>query len=513
MRPDQLSRWTFNANTNSLGDEAHYTRVRDAWKPPGQLLMNGLKGKSQQNVNVRLATSLREKGGNTIYRPYEHDNREMHFWKVRTPEQHVLFIQEHDSFPWLWYQIGNEPALQTEGDVRGMSAWLAEWIKLSVPLGIRSVVYNPSVAGFQRFWIEKGWFDEFLLELVKVAHIEADGWPQVILGSHSTAYWMGVAALHCAGRNPADLIVPEKLRRETWPTRDQIFDADTGDNWIVFRDWWFVEHARLLQRKHQVNLNHDIRIIATEAGPENLPNIRTQFPDVEKKMDEVCGRMYRGARAAEGYYTWAFPGQSAAQSLCNDMAFIEEMAPDVYLMFAAFSWTWHNTHPEYWRRDYNWGELFEVQKLWPEMRAPSQDVAVPKPADMGKEEARWLDHGSAVNIRKGPGVNYEVVKAVGPNTTLTVWSQQKPVEGGQYLWVWVEYEQAAGWMALVGGKSFEQLFARFKEAPPSPPAEEMPVEETPDEAPDEQPNGTEKRLAVAAALRHLADVLEQWDGE
>lgn len=369
-------RWSFNANADALGDEAHYVRTRDAWNPPGQVLMNGLRGKSEQNTVVRLATSLRARGGNTIYRPYERDNREKHFWKVRTPQEHLNFIRSHDAPPWLWFQVGNEPTFDDrnlEHEVRAMSKWLAQLIRLCVQGGERLVVYNPAVGSFQRWWVEKGWFDELLIALAENAHRTFDGWPQFILGSHSTCYWMGIAAWHCAGRNPADLIHPERIQKQFWPTREQVFDADTGDNWILFRDFWFIERTRWLQMQAQGrNLGIDIKIATTEAGPEDLPNIRQQFPAVAKKMDEVCGRQWRGIRTTEKYYQWVFPSQSVAESICDDMAYVETIAPDVYLMFAGFTWSWHDAAPEHWRRDYNWGEMNEVLTVWPtRTRVPS----------------------------------------------------------------------------------------------------------------------------------------------
>lgn len=363
-----MGRWTLNGNADMLGDEAEYVKALDLWKPPGQVLMNGLNGKSQNNIVVRLATFIRRWGGNTVYRPYEKGNAEKTFWKNRTPEEHLAFIQSHNAPEWLWFQIGNEPTLVTEKDMRDMSKWLATFIRLCVVAGIRAVVYNPAVGSFQRWQIEAGWFDELLIALSENAHRIVDGWPQFILGSHSTAYWMGIAAWHCAGRNPADLIHPERLKKEHWPTKEQVFDADTGDNWILFRDIWFVERARMLRPSAP-----DIRIAATEAGPEDLPNIREQFPAVAKKMDEVCGRQWRGIRTAEKYYEWVFPHQSAAESICDDMAFVERIAPEIYLFFAGFSWTFHNAHPEYWRRDYNWGEMPGVLQGW------GKRVALPKP--------------------------------------------------------------------------------------------------------------------------------------
>lgn len=375
-----MGRWTFNANADALGDEAHYTRVRDSWNPPGQLLMNGLSGSSPQNVVVRLATSLRGRHGNTVYRQYESGEREKRFWKYRSPEDHERWMAGYQSPPWLWWQVGNEPAFDRgEADVREMCHWLALRIRRAVVTGDRLVVYNPSVGGFELDWIARGWFDELLIELARNVHRKVDGWPQFVLGSHSTAYWMGIAAVHMAGRNPTDLLDQKKLDPKTWPTQQQVFDADTSDNWVCFRDWWFIERTRKLQRELNINVGTDISIIATEAGPENLPNIRKQFPQVAAHMDKICGREYRGVRAAQPYYAWAFPQWTAAEATCFDMMQIEKVAPEQYLMFAAYQWTWHEQAPEHWRRDYNWGEEEEVLAAWALLTSTGQPVPTPIP--------------------------------------------------------------------------------------------------------------------------------------
>lgn len=347
-------------------------------------------------------------GGHTIYRPYEPGDAEKHFWKNRTPEEHLKWIQAHDAPEWIWFQIGNEPTLKTEKDVRDMCKWLAQFIRLCVAAGIRCVVYNPSVGSFDKWQIDAGWFDELLIELAKQAHRVVDGWPQFILGSHSCAYWMGVAAVHCAGGNPNDLIRPEKLTKDHWPTQEQVFDADTSDNWILFRDWWFIQRARKLASGQQINEGMDIRIAGTEAGPENLPNIRTQFPDVVKKMDEICGREYRGARTATKYYEWAFPGQSAAEGLCNDFSFVDTIAPDVYLMFGWFTWSDHNVAPDWWGRDYNARELRDVLTLWPKRQqletppAPLPYPSLPLPGTQTPYEEHTNRSGDDWRLRARP---------------------------------------------------------------------------------------------------------------
>lgn len=405
-------RWTFNTNANALGDEAKYKRTLDAWKPPGQLLMNGLKGTSEQNTVVRMANHLRALGGNTIYRPYESGNAEKRFWKNRTVDEHIRFIRDHQAPPWIWFQIGNEPTFDNEHDARDMSKWLAEQIRKCALTGERLVVYNPAVGSFQRWQIEAGWFDDLLIALSENAHRIVDGWPQFILGSHSAAYWMGIAAVHCAGRNPADLIHPERLTKDKWPTAEQIFDADTGDNWIVMRDYWFVERA------HQLRPNApDIKIVATEAGPEDLPNIRTQFPDVVKKIDEMCGRQWRGARTSPGYYKWVYPHQSPAESLCNDFDFIDRIAPDNYLMFCWYTWSWHDAAPDYWRRDYNAGEMDDVLALYPTRAAtpppPSEQPTVitilPTDTRFTTLEFTLKSTGAASFLRDQPTIGANII--------------------------------------------------------------------------------------------------------
>lgn len=408
-------RWGMNANAIKLGDEGKYKAALDLWKSPVQTLMNGLSGVASANVVVRLGEYIRRWGGITIYRPYESGDKEKRFWKNRNAAQHLKFLHDHQAPEWIWFQVGNEPSFDDgEKDVRTMSRMLADMIHESDKE--RLVVYNPSVGGFQKWWIEAGWYDEMLLALAENAHKMVDGFPQFMLGSHSTAYWHGIPAVHCAGRNPTDLLHRDLLKKESWPTSAQIFDNDTGDNWIVFRDWWFIERTRQLQAKHHINEGIDIQIVATEAGYENLPNLREQFPDVTRRMDEICKRETRGAPTIRPYLEWAFPDRSVDDSMCEDYWFIETRAPSLYRAFCAFTWSYHNDAPEKWDENYNMARVFTFIQRYPEFIVantapdtvpepiPTPHPIPPSPGDSRYERAIFKSTGANTILREYPTV-------------------------------------------------------------------------------------------------------------
>lgn len=457
------SRWGFNTNATALGDEAKYLRTLDAWKPAGQVLMNGLSGTSSQNVVVRLATHLRALDGNTIYRPYEDNGREGHLWTVRSAAEHIQFLQNHRAPEWLWFQVGNEPHPDGERETRRMCAWYAELIRLAANTPLRLVVYNPPVSGFERAPIAAGWYDELLEALTDYARDKVDGWPRFMLGSHSAAYWHGVPMAHCAGRNPEDLIHPERLLKANWPKKSEIFDADTSDNWILFRDYWFVERARKLR-------GVELSIAATEAGPERLPNIVKDFPDVARRIDEICGQESRGAPTITKYLEWAYPGRSAAESLCDCFDFVDEMAPANYLLFAWFSWTMHDEAPDYWWRHYGASQMDAVLEVWPK-RLEVQDMpvltATPFPDNLGEPEQRVLSAAApddVVHGREGPGTDYALILDVPDGAVVKVWKESGRRAAGRD-WYPVEYNGRRFWLAQVGYdpitrmlRSFEQQF-------------------------------------------------------
>lgn len=474
------NRWTFNANTNGI-DEAAYSLALDKWKPSAQLLMNGLKGKSDQNVAVRLSRRTRY----TIYRPFEGDIEGKH-WRERSVDNHLKFLLDHDAPENVWFQVGNEPRPTSEGEIKSMCAWYAKLIRKSAAAGVPLVVYNPPVGGFEKRDIEKGWYDELLVALLDHAHVMRDGWPMYILGSHSSAYWMGIAALNTAGRHPIELTIPDAVQRKNWPTQEQIFDADTSNNWILFRDWWFVERARAILSKEAA---HNISIIATEAGPENLPNYRKDFSDVTRFIDEKCGQEWRGAPTTRGYYEWAFPSQPWSRSLADDFQFVDRNAPEEYLAFCWFSWTTHNDAPDFWADKYGAHKMSEVIDALVVKVAEPQG-AVPKPENLSVGRAAELTHKSAVNLRTGPGTQYTILKAFSPGAVLTVYPGQVATTGGGFEWFWVENEADKGWMALVGGNTFE---AQFKKIEPPKPTIEL---------------DRELVLQTVAALRFAADSLE-----
>ncbi|MCI0349281.1 MAG: hypothetical protein L0Z53_07645, partial [Acidobacteriales bacterium] len=342
--------WGFNANGNALGDEGFFLDTVKAWQSPALLMMNGIEGTNPANIVVRASRLQETWSGITIYRPFE-ERFEGRPWE-RPISDHLAFLRRFQA-PWLWWNIANEPKPSGEAETRLMCKWFADLIRAAGDL--RLVVYNAGVGTFERSHIEAGWYDDLLIALAENAHksINVNGvlWPQFMLGSHSAAYWHGIPSVHCAGRNPADLIHPERLKEENWPTREQIFDADTSDNWIAFRDWWFVERTRKLRQGAP-----DIQIIATEAGFENIPKIREQFPDVVRKMDELCRRETRGMPTIAPYLEWAFPGQSAVETICKCCWFVQSRAPSVYRAFLHFTWSWHNAPPDFWRANYNTGE-------------------------------------------------------------------------------------------------------------------------------------------------------------
>lgn len=475
-----MGRWSWNTNTSGI-DEAAYVAALDKWKPDSQLLMNGLQGQSDQNVAVRLSRRTRH----TIYRPFEGDI-EGKLWREHSVDNHIQFLLDHDAPANIWFQVGNEPRPTSEGEIKSMCAWYAKLIRKSVPEGLPLVVYNPPVGGFEKRDIDKGWYDELLLALLEYAHLTRDGWPMYILGSHSTAYWMGIAALNTAGRNPRNLMDNEKVQRAHWPTRDQIFDADTSDNWILFRDWWFVERARTLAKE----TGRKISIVATEAGPENLPNYRKDFSDVTTFIDEKCGQEWRGAPTTKGYYEWAFPGQDAARSQAADFRFVDEMAPEEYLAFYWFSWTLHNDAPDFWADKYGAHKMNDVIA---EVKAETQK-SVPKPGNLTQGRAAELTYKNPVNVRTGPNTTYSIIKALPPGAPLTVYPGQVSERGSGFEWFWVEHVDASGWMALVGQTPFETLFKKVVEEPPS-----SKVTLTLDR---------DIVIATVAALRYAADSLE-----
>lgn len=411
-----MNRWSFNANANALGNIADYEAALTAWQPTAQLLMNGLDSRDANNSVVRLSKLLMNWGGITVYRPYD-GKFEGRPWDTPVAD-HIAFLKRFNA-PWLWFNVGNECKPDGLAETRQMCRWFADLIEAAIPEGLRLVVWNCGVGTFQREWVEGGWYDDLLNALARHAHrkVNINGvlWPQFMLGSHSAAYWHGLPMVHAAGRNPDDLIHPERLTRDKWPTFEQIFDADTSDNWILFRDWWFVERTRKLQKAAGVNVGTDIEIMVTEAGPEDLGNIRKQFPAVVKKIDDLCGRKTRGAPTLLPYLAWAL-GMSSDEALCECFYFVEQRAPQLYRAFLWFSWTFDNNEPDRWRDGYNAAALPGVIARYPQFvkeHSPTVPVPLPLPVPPSAGDPRYTKVilkttggvGENTNVREYPSVD------------------------------------------------------------------------------------------------------------
>lgn len=505
-----LSRWTFNANAEKLGDEQFYARTLTAWRPPAQFLMNGLKGSSDDNVVVRLGNLARLWNAITVYRPYQQKEIEGKLWENVTVDEHLRFIKDHRAPDWIWWNVGNEPAPKEPRRIRDMSEWKAELIYKLVENNLNGVIPNFPVGGFEYQSVEDGDYDKMLLALAKTAHLRKNGFNQIMLGTHS-AYGMGVLPVHTAGRDPNDLMHPERLKKANWPTREQIYDDTPQDNYILFRDVWFTNRIRKLQALYNINVGKDVQIGITECGPERLPNIVQQFPHVAAELDKRAGREMRGIPTMEQYWRWAFPDMKPEDAWCEQKWWLEQVAHPLYVFLAIFQWTTHDDGKDNWSSNYSphrWGAYLS---RWP-IFVKEQETAVEtkptylppkgKPSNSTPYRAvvQFEPTGARphVNLREGP--NADAYKDIGDVLPGTLVNFYPALEGD---WAYVEVLNAdgtgtdrAGWVSGQGGQvTFEKVIPVVQKPPP---AEPEPTQEV-----DKQAELLSVLLRIAVSLEKL----------
>ncbi|MBZ0297588.1 MAG: SH3 domain-containing protein [Anaerolineae bacterium] len=449
MTPNPIG---LHINANEVGDSEKLLRTLRAWKPAAVLVMNALNASDPGNIVMRILRTMQEWDGIVIYRQYEND--EGHLWEKYSPQAYLQKLLNFGNKE-FWFNVGNEPAPDAGPRREAMDKWYAEFIKLTDAHQLRVAIPGGfAVASFEKYEIERGDFDRMLRAIGERADQRMNGWCRVLFASHE--YGHAMIPIMTAGRDPRELIDREKLQPENWPTKAQIFDADTSDNWILFRDEWYIDRIRTLTGKTP-------DVVKTEWFMDRLPNIEEQFPDLVREIDRIAGGRIKGIPTLIPYWTWV--GQAmkpqpwtAAKVVCEQWQWFLRVKPAHHKAVCVWAWTWHNAKPDYWKDTGNIGEWNDLLELWPSYLV---DTPQPAPTLPDKEDPAWQLRLAkplervGVNVRAEPkvtskrvdGIAYggSVVKHI-PFEALSSALQQlaRPADGEWYL-VQLIKEKVIGW--------------------------------------------------------------------
>lgn len=405
-----LSRIGLHINANKPGDSEKLLGVLRAWKPAGVLVMNALNARDPGNIVMRILRTMQEWDGIVIYRPYEKD--EGHLWRIRSAQAHVDMLVGLGSKA-FWFNVGNEPAPDAGKEREAMDRWYAEFIQRAGDAGLRTVIPGGFAAvSFDKHEVDRGDFDRMFRALGERADDRVQGYNRAMFGVH--VYGHALMPLMTGGRDPRDLLVRERIQPDQWPKAEDIFDADQSDNWLLFREEWYISRIKQLTGKVP-----DTAI--TECFFDRMPNLEEQFPDMVRQIDQLAERWVKGIPTLRKYWEWAFlqtQGWGAAQALCKQLVWWEQIAPPHYRMATLWAWTWHNDAPEYWKDTGNIGEWDTFLNLWPSY-AQLIDAPAPQPSPLPTpDDPRWQDYSAepkldSANVREQPTVASAVIGKIG----------------------------------------------------------------------------------------------------
>lgn len=370
-------RFTFNANLSEIGDFEKFLRTLIAWQPEWVVLMNGIGGNEYRRVRETMNTW----GGKIIYRHYEESDG--HLWRSRRPDEHINLLKGLKNLdPAAWFYVSNEP-LPDNHEHDKMQQWHADVIKGATEHGIRLVVGNLATAAMDntKADVDSGRWDVLLRAIGERANLKAEGVCQIMLGVHTYAH--AVIPLHCAGKNPNDLVFAETVNK--WPTKNEVLTTPE-DNWLMFREDWYVTRIWSLT-------GFDVDVAVTECLWDRMPNIVKDYASTTANVDRMAKREVKGLPTLTEYYKVMFPGQTAAQTACEQMLWVENLYPSNYRAFALFTWSQNRD----WKDGYDLSGMDEFLQLW-----PTYKLAPPPPEPEPAPKSGLVFIGStaiAVNIR------------------------------------------------------------------------------------------------------------------
>ncbi len=437
-----MNRHTFNANSEMLGDHELFFWTLNHWRPDRVFMMGSENGPNHQ---VHRAKDLSASwGGRVHYRPYS--GHEGHLWRTRKPLDHINLIKGFHQ-PDITYHIGNEP-IPKQDEARLMSLWYAEFFRIAKQEGLKVAGPGFATGAYERS--ELGWFDEMFISLAQNG---------AILDVHT--YGHALFPWHCAGRDPRDLIHPDRVQRDRWPTKAEIL-SNLDVNYLVMREEQIVDLIRRLT-------GITPEVFLGECFLDRMPNIEVQLRDITERIDTFAGQKIYGVPTLYNYWRHLFPQWTAEQTLFEQMNWAEEVYPEYYKAFSWFTWSSHDDHPHYWSSRYGWQHNRKILEDWPKARKVSVNVPVEITPSDGSPILGTAKFER--NYRNDTVVSTSTLIGTFPANTVMVIYPESRVEKNAYVWIKIQIGATVAWTSLAAGL-YPELDAYDNPPPPPPPPAE-----------------------------------------
>lgn len=393
-----LSRITFNVDCQNLGDPQLLLDTLSAWRPTAVFCMSSLNGSDPGNIVVRIHALVAQWGGIVVYREYGEDEGEL--WKHYSPDSYLDKCAGHNA-PWAWFNVGNEPGPRAPSDIADMSNWYAKVTTRAVARNIRVVLPGGfATASYSRAEIKQ--FGAMLKTIGGYRKLKVDGHSLVMFGVHIYADALPMFAT--AGIATEVLMNHDAIQPAHYPKQADIFrlDGHTDGNWLVGREWWYVEEMAAQLGISVAELIKDLEIGVTECILDRMDSTEINHRAVSDFIDARCGTKYYGYGTLGGYWQWAY-GLPPSEVMCLILKWIEQTFPECYGFFAQYQWTLSDENPHYWSSRYSEHRDQKILDLWPQVAAEiGTHVTVPNvplPADAGTPLSGALRSSSTVNLR------------------------------------------------------------------------------------------------------------------
>lgn len=312
------SRISFNINGEAVPDTAYLLQVMTNPCKTTALVMN----------NLALAVRIKELCPDTIvvsrnYSPLEGDE-----WALRSA-QNMVEQWRREGHPEIVRHSTNEPSF-------GRGLRLQQFVQADLLLmrlareaGFTLAMGNFSVGIYEASDIDAGLFDAYIRGLHQYGHY---------LGLHE--YSLGVLAFGTGQWSAQCLLDRVCVQPERWPTEQLLVRRIWSDGmwqyppfWYLGRGIWWLIRADLISAPRP-------RIILTEFGWDNLPNIKPIIEPLRWKygLPQYFNDM-RGINTYPNLWRYYWPNWSFSQAACEQLLWAEMIYPPEFIGVDLFTWS------------------------------------------------------------------------------------------------------------------------------------------------------------------------------
>lgn len=420
------NRLSFNIHGLGVRDPQRLINFHAVYKPAWSLFMGDINlarickaASLATNIIMRFRGVLNDDKPHLLYSPQSYID---------------LLKKEMGGFD-AWYYLNNE-----SGNSPELVNWIVETCRLGVAQGMRFIVWNPSVGGY-----EKSDFPT-LLPLFRFA---AANWQNVIIGLHE--YYAAIITSGFIGGAPDDPRHVNFIPPENWPT--SIYNPPVT-TFHCGRFRWVKEYMFL-------NGITNVRFMITEFGPDRLNDVGDWLQGLPKTApyNEI-----RGIKTTQEALKRLYPNQDWIAIVLKMLTYADKV---VYSDFSVEGILFYC----YGSNDSQW-ENFDCEGLGiPEgliayngMQPPAPPDPLPPPIPPAPPVTIPSNPGIGVriivdapaqiayyNMRSAPSITAGIIGTVKPNTIALIYPSTVTDDTAKNRYYWMKKpDNTSGWVAYLG---------------------------------------------------------------